>query len=151
MDPIQRRLDGAWWALRMGLGLGVFVAGLDKFFDLLATWSMYLSPVAERLVPIPAFAFMRVIGVMEMLVGLAILFRWTRGGAYVMAAWLVAVAVNLAASGNFLDLAVRDVEIALSAFTLGRLTEWRTSLAPSRRPAGKTEESRVPSGGVGAH
>jgi uncharacterized membrane protein YphA (DoxX/SURF4 family) len=150
MDPIQRRLDGAWWMLRVGLGLGVFVAGLDKFFDVLASWSMYLSPLAERLLPIPAFAFMRAVGVMEMLVGIAILSRWTRAGAYVMATWLVAVSVNLAVSGNFWDLAIRDVEIALSAVALGRLTEWRASLSPAWRTTGKTKEAPVP-GGVGAH
>jgi len=45
-----------------------------------------------------------------------------------MAAWLLAIALNLATTGRSWDLAVRDVEIALSAFTLARLTEWRATL-----------------------
>ena len=122
----EARLATASQALRVWLGLGAFAAGLDKFFNLLTTWSMYLCALAERLLPISDGAFMRCIGVVEMLVGLAILTRWTRLGAYALAAWLVAIAANLAISGNFWDLALRDVEIALSAFTLGRLTEWRT-------------------------
>lgn len=121
------RLGTAWWALRIGLGAGAFLAGLDKFFNLLTTWSMYLSPVAERLLPVSGAAFMRAVGVVEMAVGIAILTRWTRVGAYVMSAWLLAIAVNLATAGSFWDLALRDVEVALSAFALGRLTEWRTA------------------------
>ncbi len=125
MDVADRKLEIVWWVLRVGLGLGVFLAGLDKFFDLLTTWSMYLSPLAERLLPVSGAVFMRAAGVVEMLVGLAILTRWTRLGAWAMAAWLLAIVANLAAAGSFWDLAMRDLEVALSAFALARLTEWR--------------------------
>ena len=74
---MDRRLDSVWWALRLGLGLGPFLAGLDKFFNLLAQWDMYLSPAVARLLPVSGTAFMRVVGVIEMIVGLAILTRWT--------------------------------------------------------------------------
>ena len=122
---MDRRLDSAWWALRLGLGLGPFLAGLDKFFNLLAQWDMYLSPAATRMLPISGTAFMRVVGVIEMIVGLAILTRWTRIGAYVAMVWLVLIAVNLVTTGNFFDLAVRDIEIAIGAYALARLTEVR--------------------------
>ena len=125
MDVADRKLEIVWWVLRIGLGLGAFVAGLDKFLDLLTTWSMYLSPLAERLLPVSGAVFMRAVGVVEMLVGLAILTRWTRLGAWAMAAWLLAIAANLAAAGSFWDLAMRDLEVALAAFALARLTEWR--------------------------
>lgn len=29
------RLEQGWWVLRIGLGLGPFLAGLDKYFNLL--------------------------------------------------------------------------------------------------------------------
>ncbi len=125
MGAPEHRLATAWWALRVGLGLGVFLAGLDKFFDLLTTWSMYLSPLAERLLPVSDKVFMRGVGVVEMLIGLAILTRWTRVGAWAMAAWLLGIVVNLAVAGSFWDLAMRDLEVALAAFALARLTEWR--------------------------
>lgn len=115
----------AWWALRLGLGLGPFLAGLDKFFNLLTDWGMYLSPWVERLLPISGGAFMRVVGVVEMIVGLAILTSWTRIGSYIAAIWLVAIAGNLLTTGMFFDLAVRDLEIAIGAFALARLTEAR--------------------------
>jgi len=130
---VESRLGTAWWALRIGLGLGAFVAGLDKFFDLLTTWSMYLSQMAERLLPVSGAAFLRAVGVVEMAVGLAILTRWTRLGAYVMSAWLLAIAVNLAVAGSFWDLMLRDLEVAISAFALGRLTEWRAAAVLERR------------------
>src|SRR5215510_5136673 len=125
-------LDSAWWALRIGLGVGPFLAGLDKFFNLLADWGMYLSPTVAGLLPMSPTAFMHVVGVIEMIVGLAILTRWTRTGAYVASAWLVAIALQLVTTGMFLDLAVRDVEIAIGAYTLARLTEWRQARVRNR-------------------
>src|SRR5215467_3256023 len=115
---MDKRLETAWWALRLGLGLGPFLAGLDKFFNVLANWEMYLSPLALKVVPVSAGAFMRAVGVVEMIVGLAILTRWTRLGAYVAMLWLIAIAINLVTTGMFFDLAVRDVEIAIGAFAL---------------------------------
>lgn len=125
MNTKEKGLNSAWWALRVGLGVGPFLAGLDKFFNILTDWSMYLSPAVEKLLPISGPAFMQAVGVIEMAVGLAILTRWTRLGSYVAAAWLVAIAANLVTTGMFLDLAVRDVEIAIAAYTLARLTEAR--------------------------
>ena len=60
-----------------------------------------------------------------MAVGLVLLAGLTRWGGYVMMAWLLAIAVNLLTTGMFYDLAVRDVEIALAAFALARLSEAR--------------------------
>jgi hypothetical protein len=128
MTRTERRLNAAWWALRIGLGVGPLLTGLDKFFNILTMWSMYLSPLAERLLPVSDAVFMRAVGVVEMIVGLAILTRWTRAGAYVLSIWLLAIVANLAASGNFWDLAMRDVEIALAAFVLARMTEWRAAV-----------------------
>lgn len=129
---LGRGLDSAWWALRIGLGLGPFLAGLDKFFNILTDWGMYLSPLAERMLPVSPVVFMRAVGVVEMIVGLAILTRWTRIGSYVAIVWLVGIAGNLVSTGMFYDLAVRDLEIALAAYTLARLTEARGAARASR-------------------
>jgi len=117
------RLTAAWWALRVGLGGAAFLAGLDKFFNLLADWPAYLSPLAAHVLPMSASAFMHIVGVIEMIVGLVILGGLTQLGGYVAAAWLVAIAVNLVTTGRYFDVAVRDVEMAIAAFTLARLTE----------------------------
>ena len=119
------RLNAPYWALRIGLGLGAFLAGLDKFFNILADWQMYLSPMATKVLPVSAPLFMRCVGVIEMIVGLIVLAGLTRIGGYILVVWLVAIAINLVTTGMFYDLAVRDVEIAIGAFTLARLSEWR--------------------------
>ena len=125
MKHEENTLNPAWWALRIGLGVGPFLAGLDKFFNLLTNWEMYLSPRVERLLPMQGETFMHIVGVIEMVVGLAILTKFTRIGAYVAMIWLIAIAIQLATTGNFFDLAVRDIEIAIGAFALARLTEAR--------------------------
>jgi hypothetical protein len=86
-----------------------------------------LSPLSQRILPMSSDSFMHLLGVVEMIVGLAIFTKWTRVGAYIASAWLVAIAVQLLTSGAFFDLAVRDVEVAISAFILARLTEARES------------------------
>ena len=122
------RLNQAWWVLRIGLGLGPFLAGLDKYFNFLANWPTYMSPLVLKIMPFTAQTFMHMVGVIEMIVGLAILTRWTRLGSYLASAWLLAIAINLVSTGIFFDVAVRDVEIALAAFVLARLTEARRSV-----------------------
>jgi hypothetical protein len=127
-DP---RLEQAWWVLRIGLGIGPFLAGLDKYFNLLADWPGYMSPLALKILPFSAQTFMHIIGVIEMIVGLAILTKWTRLGSYIAFAWLLAIAINLVSTGMFFDVAVRDIEIALAAFVLARLTEARRTVSSS--------------------
>ncbi len=133
---MNEKLNSAWWALRVGLGLGAFLAGLDKFFGVLTDWGMYLSPLAERLLPVSGPAFMRVVGVIEMAVGLMVLAGFARIGGYIVMGWLLAIAANLLCTGMFFDLAVRDVEIAIAAYTLARLTEARQGAAASESVAG---------------
>lgn len=128
---MDKRLTSSWWALRIGLGAAPFLAGLDKFFNLLAHWTDYLNPLVLRIVPVDPGTFMRGVGIVEMIVGLAILTRWTRLGAYVAGAWLTGIALSLVAKGAFLDVAVRDLLLAVAAFALARLTEVRQSQAAS--------------------
>src|ERR1700675_3163895 len=119
------RLDQAWWALRIGLGVGPFLAGLDKYFNLLTNWTGYISPLTLKILPFSGQTFMHIVGIIEMIVGLAILTKWTRLGAHVASAGLVLIAINLVSTGMFFDVAVRDVEMAVAAFVLVRMTEAR--------------------------
>jgi uncharacterized membrane protein YphA (DoxX/SURF4 family) len=131
-----QRLTAAFWALRIGLGGAAFLAGLDKYFNLLADWPAYLSPLAAHVLPISAASFMHVIGVIEMAVGLAILCGLTQLGGYVAAVWLIGIAVNLVTTGHYFDVAVRDLEMAIAAFTLARLTEAGVAVpVQQRQPA----------------
>ncbi len=135
-----KRVNSAYWALRVGLGAAAFLAGLDKFFNLLTNWSHYLSPAMASMLPVSTATFMHAVGVIEMIVGLAILAGLTRIGAYVAGVWLLAIAGNLALSGYF-DVAVRDVEMAIGAYTLARLAELREE-AIAARPASLADSVR---------
>ena len=121
---MDTRLQTPWTALRLGIGLTATLAGLDKFFNLLTDWGAYVSPTAAELLPVSTGTFMGVVGVIELAVGVAILTGWTRAGAYVASLWLLGVAANLVLAGYY-DVAVRDVVMAIAAFTLARLAEVR--------------------------
>jgi hypothetical protein len=125
MTSFNNRLNVSWWALKIGLGLGPIITGIDKYFNKLTDWGMYLSPLATKVVPVSATAFMHVVGVVEILAGLIVLSRWTKIGSQIVALWLLGIAVNLLTTGMFYDLAMRDVEIAIGAFVLSQLSAVR--------------------------
>ena len=121
---MDTRLSGTVTALRIAIGLMATLAGLDKFFNLLAHWEAYVAPIAQQFLPISASAFMGVVGVIEFAVGITILAIRPSLGAFVASAWLVLVAINLVLGGHF-DIAVRDVVLAVAAFALGEFEQAR--------------------------
>lgn len=98
------------------------VAGLDKFFHLLASWDQYLAPMVTQIVPISAHTFMLVVGVIEIAAGLLVAF-WPRIGAYVVALWLWGIILNLLLIPGFYDIALRDFGLSLGALALARLSQ----------------------------
>jgi uncharacterized membrane protein YphA (DoxX/SURF4 family) len=118
----QRVIDTSWWTLRVTFGVVPLVAGLDKFLNLLTDWPHYIAPSLAHLLPMSPQAFMHVVGLIEIVAGLAVLLTpWTKQFAYVVAAWLTGIALNLIAA-RFFDVAVRDLVMAVGAVTLARLT-----------------------------
>src|SRR5688572_12753012 len=102
----QRVIDTTWWMLRISFGLVPLLAGLDKFFNLLTDWPKYIAPAFSGLLPMSPQAFMYLVGIIEIVAGLAVLVTpWTKQFAYVVAAWLTCIAINLVA-GGFFDIAV---------------------------------------------
>jgi hypothetical protein len=123
---MDTRLNGTVTALRIAIGLMATLAGLDKFFNLLANWEAYVAPIAQQFLPISATAFMGVVGVIEFTVGITILVIRPSLGAFVASAWLILVAINLVLGGH-LDIAVRDVVLAVAAFALGEFEQARAA------------------------
>ena len=109
VDKMNDRPNRAWWVLRIGLGVGPILAGLDKFFNLLTSWEMYLNPLVPKLLHVQPATFMHLVGVVEIAAGIAILSKYTRYAAYVVMVWLWCIAASLVAQWSFLDIAVRDV------------------------------------------
>jgi uncharacterized membrane protein YphA (DoxX/SURF4 family) len=107
--------------LRLTFTIVPIVAGLDKFTNLLTNWEQYLNPMVSQLLPVSPQVFMGIVGVIEIVAGI-IVFSRPRLGALIVSTWLTGIALSLLASGHFLDVAVRDLVMAVSAFTLASLT-----------------------------
>jgi uncharacterized membrane protein YphA (DoxX/SURF4 family) len=129
----DHRTETAYWALRITFGVIPIVAGLDKFTNLLADWAGYLSPIAVRLLPVSPHTFMMAVGVVEIVVGVGVLSGRARVFGWIAAGWLLAIAVNLLMTGQFLDVAARDVALAVAAFALAQLAPAHEE-AFARRP-----------------
>lgn len=111
--------------LHLTYGIVPIVAGLDKFTNLLTHWSDYLGN-NRSLIPFDAEVFMKVAGVIEILAGLMVLVR-PLVGAYVVMWWLICIALQLIIGGHYFDIAVRDLVMAIGAYTLAQLTKMEVS------------------------
>jgi len=142
---LDTNLNKPWWAMRLAYGLVPIIAGLDKFTNLLTDWRQYLSPLVERLLPISGSVFMYAVGIIEIVAGIVVLTKFTRIGAYIVSAWLIAIALNLLSTGHYFDVAVRDLVLSLGAFTLAKMTEVRerSTTAERREVPRWWEPSRV--------
>lgn len=107
--------------LRTAFGVVPIVAGIDKFFNFLTNWEQYLNPMVLRIVPMSAITFMHIVGVIEIVAGALVLAK-PRAGAFLVMAWLLAIAAQLLLGWMYLDIAVRDIVMSLGALTLARLT-----------------------------
>ena len=110
----------AYRILHIGFFVLPIVAGIDKFFDKLVYWDMYLAPFVSRLVQGHDHRFMQIVGVIEIVAGLGVLIK-PRFFAYVVSLWLLGIVVNLLLAHNFYDIALRDFGLSLGALALGRL------------------------------
>jgi hypothetical protein len=98
------------------------IAGADKFFHLLVNWDQYLAPVIAGILPVAPHTFMLIVGVIEIVAAGLVAFK-PRLGAYVVAAWLWGIIVNLLLVPGYYDVALRDFGLSLGALALGRLAE----------------------------
>jgi len=116
----QRPSYQAYRLLQVGFVAAPILAGLDKFFNILTDWEQYLAPFIGDL--IGASTFMAVVGIIEIVAGIGVAIK-PRIFAYVVAAWLVGIILNLLLIPGFYDVAMRDLGLALGALALGRLSQ----------------------------
>src|SRR3954463_5100994 len=109
----------AFAILWIGFSLAPVLFGLDKFFDVLVDWPKYLAPWVNDLAPGSASDFMYVVGAVEIVAGLSVAIK-PRYGAYLVAAWLAGIIVNLLSYSGYYDVALRDFGLMLAALTLAR-------------------------------
>ena len=123
----------AFWALRIGFTALPVLFGIDKFAGVLTdNWTRYLAPQVNDLIPGNAAQAMHLVGVVEIVAGLAVLLI-PRLGAPVVAAWLAGIIVNLLIIGGYGDIALRDFGLMLAALVLTRLA-WAYPGTLAHRP-----------------
>jgi uncharacterized membrane protein YphA (DoxX/SURF4 family) len=110
----------AFTLLRITFTVAPIAFGLDKFFNVMVDWEQYLAPWINRLMPGTGHSFMLFVGIVEIAAGLLVALK-PRYGAFVVAAWLAGIVVNLLTYSGYYDVALRDFGLLLAALTLGRL------------------------------
>ena len=118
---VSRPAYEAYQILHLGFAVAPIVAGLDKFFNVLVNWEQYLPPLVNRMVGGHSHGLMLVVGVIEIVAGLGVIFK-PRVFAYVVAAWLLLIITNLLMIPGYYDVALRDFGLALGALALARLS-----------------------------
>ena len=111
----------AYQILHLAFVVAPVVAGLDKFFHLLVNWDQYLPPLVNTMVGGHGHEFMFIVGVIEIVAGIGVAFR-PKIFAYVVAAWLALIVVNLLMIPGYFDVALRDFGLLLGALALARLS-----------------------------
>jgi uncharacterized membrane protein len=112
----------AYWMLHVGFTVAPILAGLDKFFHLLVNWDQYLPGVVANASPIQPHTLMLVVGVIEIVAGIGVWLK-PRIFAYVVAAWLALIIINLLLIPGYFDIALRDFGLLLAALALARLSQ----------------------------
>ena len=112
----------AYTILKFGFTVAPIVAGLDKFFNLLVDWTQYLTPLVPRWTGIDPAAFMMVVGIIEIIAGIVVAVK-PKIGAWVVAAWLCGIIINLLLVPGYYDVALRDLGLLFGALALARLAE----------------------------
>jgi uncharacterized membrane protein YphA (DoxX/SURF4 family) len=127
----------AYLLLWIGFTAAPILFGLDKFFNWMVDWPDYLAPWVNDIVPGSGQDFMYFVGVVEIAAGILVALA-PRIGAYVVAAWLAGIIVNLLTADppTYYDIALRDFGLLLGALTLGRLAQ-----AVHARPAASPAEN----------
>ena len=112
----------AFVLLRIAFTVAPIAFGLDKFFNVMVDWPIYLAPWINDIAPGSGQDFMYLVGGVEILAGVLVAIK-PRYGAPVVAAWLALIILNLVLLGGAWDIALRDLGLMLGALALGRLAQ----------------------------
>jgi uncharacterized membrane protein YphA (DoxX/SURF4 family) len=110
----------AFWMLRLAFAAFALAMGIDKFFNGMVYWPMYLAHWIANIPPGTPQQIMYGVGVVEIVAAVLVLLK-PRYGVYVLAAWLAGIVVNLLSYSGWYDVAARDIALTGGALVLGRL------------------------------
>lgn len=137
----SQRVERVYKLMKFTYGLVPIVAGLDKFTNLLTDWEKYLNPSIANMLPFGPHTFMMIVGVIEIIAGLIVLSR-PAVGAYIVMAWLALIALTLLTTKGYLDVAVRDLVMAIGAYSLAQLAHTHDTSKVQNEPKSGVSLSR---------
>jgi len=125
---MQNNITLAHRLLYYTYGILPIIVGLDKFFGLIVNWDKYLNDALPAYLNISPQSFLYGVGIIEIFAGLLVLCK-PRIGGFVVAAWLLIIAIYLVSSGShsstesqlivtYYDIAFRDLAMAIGAYVL---------------------------------
>jgi len=117
----ENKFNTMWTVARSVYGLVPILIGADKFTFYIVNWNIYVSPFAASYIPITTLV--PAVGIIEIVAGLLILTKFPRFGAYLVAAWIGIVIINLFMIGDMYDIILRDIAIAFGYIMFGMFTE----------------------------
>ncbi|UOK41708.1 MULTISPECIES: hypothetical protein [Flavobacterium] len=121
-NNVKQSLTPVLNLLKFTFGIVPMVAGADKFTNLLTHWEDYLNPTMAGMLPFSGHTFMMIVGIVEIIAGIIVL-KKTEIGGYIVSAWLVLIALSLLMGMQYIDVAVRDLVMAVSAFAMARIAK----------------------------
>ena len=120
----ERKFNILLDTLKYIYGIVPIAIGLDKFFFYIVDWNIYVSPlIVSYLPPVIAARIVPIVGIIEIVAGVIILTKYTKFGAYLVAAWLGVIIINLFTIGGMYDIILRDIAILVGYATFGFLVE----------------------------
>lgn len=117
---LKQNVQSIFTILKFTFTLIPVVAGFDKFTNILCDWTQYINPAILDILPFTGSTFMMIVGIIEIIAGILVFINPKIGG-LIVSAWLTLIALSLLAGWNFVDVAVRDLVMAISAFSMTRL------------------------------
>jgi hypothetical protein len=143
-SPLKNPAYQGYMLLRTGFVVAPILFGLDKFFNFMVDWPVYLAPWIDDLIPGTAQQFMYAVGGIEILAGVlvAVTPRW---GSLVVAGWLGGIIINLLTFNppQYYDIALRDFGLVLGALTLNRLATAHGITTVAQEIRGDQEQARI--------
>lgn len=106
--------------VRVAIGLVLVVEGMDKFYNKLADWPMYTAPQILNLLPITHSEFLGILGVTEIVIGVALLVN-ARYGGLLASMLLLGITINLLLLGDYYNIVLLNIIVALTCLSISPL------------------------------
>jgi hypothetical protein len=121
-------INGLRRLLKFTYGPVITLVGVDKFFGFLTDWTQYVSPLITDTIGMDAGAFLGLVGVIEVALGILLMTKWERSAAYGVAGFGLLSALNLISTGQFYDIALRYLLMIVGVVVLANLSSLKTAV-----------------------